>query len=154
MSAMFESFYSGFIDRVAAGRNMEPATVREIAEGRVWTGRAGLVNGLIDRIGGLELAVRIAGERAGLDPEETVDVIEYPPAPFIDLGELFGGARLWPFSSRLFERRAREEPTAGQAEDFIRDYDWIYLKAVAGGLGRPLYMIPPELLPRGDARVD
>ncbi len=154
IAVLFESFYSDFIDRVAAGRNMEPAAVREIAAGRVWTGRAGLANGLIDRIGGLELAFRVAGERAGLDPEETVDVIEYPPAPFIDLGKLFGGASLWPFSSSLFERRAQEEPAAGQAEDFIRDYDWIYLKAVAGGLGRPLYMIPPEMLPRGDARAD
>ena len=133
---------------------MDPAKVREIAEGRVWTGRAGLANGLIDRIGGLELALRIAAERADLDPGEKVDVIEYPPAPFIDLAVLFGGRGIWPFSSGLFARRAQEASAPEEAEEFVRDYDWIYLKAMAGALGRPLYMIPPELLPREAELLD
>jgi protease-4 len=151
---LFQTMYTGFVNRVAAGRKLEPGKVREIAEGRVWTGRAGLANGLIDRIGGLELALRIAAERAGLGPEEKVDVIEYPPAPILDLAVFFGGRGIWPFSSGASARRDNEESTAEETEDFARDYEWVYLKAMSAAPGRPLYMIPPELLPREEERFD
>jgi len=44
--------YDQFVGMVAAGRHMDPARVRELADGRAYTGRQALKLGLIDAIGG------------------------------------------------------------------------------------------------------
>ena len=44
--------YDQFIEKVAVGRNMEPGYVRELADGRVYSGRQALKLKLIDAIGG------------------------------------------------------------------------------------------------------
>lgn len=44
--------YDQFVEMVAAGRHMDPARVRELADGRAYTGRQALKLGLIDAIGG------------------------------------------------------------------------------------------------------
>ncbi|MEM6532171.1 MAG: signal peptide peptidase SppA [Myxococcota bacterium] len=58
--------YDRFIAKVAAGRGMEPSRVREIAGGRVYTGRRAKELGLVDEIAGFPRAVRLAAERGGL----------------------------------------------------------------------------------------
>lgn len=68
--ALLERFidgtYQAFLEKVAAGRNMSVDEVQEIAQGRVWSGSAAHEIGLVDVLGGLETAVGIAAERAGL----------------------------------------------------------------------------------------
>ncbi|MGD1851596.1 MAG: signal peptide peptidase SppA, partial [Cyanophyceae cyanobacterium] len=49
--------YGEFINKVAEGRNLEPTAVDEIAQGRVWSGRAAKKLGLVDELGGLEMAI-------------------------------------------------------------------------------------------------
>jgi protease-4 len=44
--------YDQFVGMVAAGRHMDPAKVRELADGRAYTGRQALKLGLVDAIGG------------------------------------------------------------------------------------------------------
>jgi len=44
--------YDQFVGMVAAGRHMDPAHVRELADGRAYTGRQALKLGLVDAIGG------------------------------------------------------------------------------------------------------
>jgi protease-4 len=68
--------YGEFITKVAEGRKLDPAKVREIAEGRVWSGAAALPLGLIDEIGGLDAALTHAADQAGLGATYTVD--EFP----------------------------------------------------------------------------
>lgn len=58
--------YQRFLHRVAKGRDMSVAAVNEIAQGRVWTGRAAERLGLVDHLGGLRQAVAAAAELAGL----------------------------------------------------------------------------------------
>lgn len=58
--------YSLFLDRVAASREMENASVDSLGGGRVWTGRQALANGLVDEIGGLDQALQKARQLAGL----------------------------------------------------------------------------------------
>lgn len=70
-----EDFYVTFVDRVATGRGLRHSYVDSIARGRVWTGRDALQNGLVDTLGGLQLAIRIAADAAGLDEYR---VAEYP----------------------------------------------------------------------------
>jgi protease-4 len=63
--------------------------VRALAEGRVWTGSRAAELGLIDEVGGLDRAVELAREAAGIDPDATVRLDFYPrPASFFEL--LFG----------------------------------------------------------------
>lgn len=59
--------YDIFIQRVSDGRDIPVADVREIAEGRVWTGTKALEIGLVDRIGDLEDAIAVAARMGELD---------------------------------------------------------------------------------------
>ena len=70
--------YDDFVHKVAQGRNMTDAEVDQIGRGRVWTGSQAKENGLVDRIGGLNLALKIAKERAGLPQEAKIQIIRMP----------------------------------------------------------------------------
>jgi protease-4 len=58
--------HDGFIEVVAEGRDMDIDTVREFADGRVFSGRQALELGLVDELGYQEDAIRIAADLAGL----------------------------------------------------------------------------------------
>ena len=47
-------------------RGMTAERVHELARGRVWTGADALAHGLVDELGGLDLATSLARARAGL----------------------------------------------------------------------------------------
>ena len=60
MQASVERIYDRFVNIVSQGRNLEPAFVDSIAQGRVWTGADALQIGLVDEIGTLEDALNYA----------------------------------------------------------------------------------------------
>ncbi|MDP2542839.1 signal peptide peptidase SppA [Tenacibaculum discolor] len=70
-----EEMYTTFVNRVSAGRNMTFEQVNEIAQGRVWTGKEAIKNGLVDQLGGLNDAIKAAAELAKL---ENYKVRNYP----------------------------------------------------------------------------
>ena len=70
-----EYIYTTFVNRVATGRNMTFEQVNEIAQGRVWTGKEALENGLVDKLGNLNDAIKIAAELAKV---ETYKIRNYP----------------------------------------------------------------------------
>lgn len=84
-----EDFYKVFVGRVAEGRHMSYDEVHKIARGRVWTGADALGIGLVDTLGGIDLAISIAAEKAGLD---SYKIKEYPEEKdtWTQLAELFG----------------------------------------------------------------
>ncbi|MEA3494784.1 MAG: signal peptide peptidase SppA [Bacteroidota bacterium] len=59
--------YDDFVSRVAEGRNLPDSVVRNIAQGRIWSGEQALKNGLVDELGGLYDAIEIAAEMAELE---------------------------------------------------------------------------------------
>ncbi|WP_298553907.1 signal peptide peptidase SppA [uncultured Algibacter sp.] len=59
--------YELFTSRVAQGRNLTREQVEAIAQGRVWTGVDALNNGLVDELGGLDLALQYAAEAAEIE---------------------------------------------------------------------------------------
>ncbi|WP_100615408.1 signal peptide peptidase SppA [Confluentibacter citreus] len=59
--------YELFTKRVADGRNMSQDDVKIIAEGRVWTGADAINNGLVDELGGLDVALKRAAEAANIE---------------------------------------------------------------------------------------
>ena len=77
MQSMVERGYETFTGRVAFGRKMDIAKVKEIAEGRVWTGEQAKKLGLVDQIGNLEAAVKSAAKLAKVEKYNTVNY----PAP-------------------------------------------------------------------------
>ena len=62
-----EDIYDTFITHVSEGRSMSKEAVDAIGQGRVWTGTDALDLGLIDVLGGLEDAIDIAANMAGLE---------------------------------------------------------------------------------------
>lgn len=52
------------MDRVATGRKKSREDIDKIARGRVWTGEDALKNGLVDKIGGIDDAIKKAAELA------------------------------------------------------------------------------------------
>lgn len=77
--ASVDRIYDGFLDRVAAGRELERGAVHEIAQGRVWVGSEALALGLVDRIGSLDDAIGRAAEMAGLKEGFAVSHEFYEP---------------------------------------------------------------------------
>ena len=78
-----ERGYIDFTTKAAQGRKMKVETLREYAEGRVWTGIDAKERGLVDVLGSLEDAISIAATSAGLG--EDYQVRYYPePVSFID----------------------------------------------------------------------
>lgn len=67
--------YELFVKRCADGRGMSTEAIKKIAEGRVWTGAAAKELGLVDELGGLDKALEIAVQKAGV---ESYSVINFP----------------------------------------------------------------------------
>lgn len=60
-----QGFYEGFVKLVAEGRSMDVDAVEKLARGRVWSGRDAHERGLVDRLGGFEVALDLLREKAG-----------------------------------------------------------------------------------------
>lgn len=61
-----ERGYQTFLSRVATGRKMTKENVDSVGQGRVWLGSKALQLGLVDELGGLDVAVRKAASMASL----------------------------------------------------------------------------------------
>lgn len=67
MQGYVERGYQTFISRCAEGRGMTTEAIDKIGQGRVWTGEQAKEIGLVDELGGIELAVSTAAGLANLD---------------------------------------------------------------------------------------
>ncbi|WP_028647566.1 signal peptide peptidase SppA [Nocardiopsis sp. CNT312] len=68
VNALLDDIYDDFVGKVAKARGMTREQVHEVARGRIWTGRDAHGHGLVDELGGLATAVRLARARAGSGP--------------------------------------------------------------------------------------
>jgi protease-4 len=73
MQYFVDQYYAKFVGDVAKGRGMKADSINSIAQGRVWSGKAALQNGLVDGIGGLTVAIRAARDEAGIPADEEVE---------------------------------------------------------------------------------
>lgn len=88
LRAQLRAVYDLFIERAADGRGFDsPEAVDRIARGRVWTGRQAHERGLVDELGGLDDAIEVAAELAGLPADQRVSLRWLPAAP--TLAEMF-----------------------------------------------------------------
>jgi protease-4 len=66
LQSVVDDTYEQFVEAVTAGRKMEKEKVVEIADGSIFTGRQAKNLGLVDQLGDLQDAIKIAGEMVGL----------------------------------------------------------------------------------------
>ena len=88
IQASIDHTYNKFVSKVAENRNMTYEDVLPIAGGRIWAGYKALELGLVDKIGGLDQALKSAAERAGVE-DFAVKNYKKPMDPFdVFLNEL------------------------------------------------------------------
>lgn len=75
MQNMINHGYELFTQRCADGRKMSVDEIKQIAEGRVWTGKMAKDLKLVDELGGIDRAIAVAAERADI---EHYTVMSYP----------------------------------------------------------------------------
>ncbi len=86
-----DQIYEDFTAKVAAGRKMDVAKVREIAKGRVWTGADAKQRGLVDEFGGFRAALEATKALAGIPADQEIN-LKRPKAksPFEEIADAFG----------------------------------------------------------------
>ena len=88
MQGMVDEYYEQFIDVVAEGRGLSREEVRNLATGQIYTGTEAKELGLVDELGGLDTAINLAVELAGIETA----IVEYYQPPKLTLWSLLGFA--------------------------------------------------------------
>jgi protease-4 len=86
---MVDELHELFVQTVAEGRDMDIEKVRELADGRPYTGRQALELGLVDQLGGVADAIQEAARLGGIEGEP--EVIEYQQP--VSLWQVWAGVR-------------------------------------------------------------
>lgn len=109
MQKMVEQGYDLFTTRCAEGRGMTQEQIDAIGQGRVWTGTMALERGLVDILGGLDDAIEIAVEKAGI---EQYTLKSYPEQE---------GGLLSMFSDAVKDNTIRQQVLKGDAAKIFND---------------------------------
>jgi protease-4 len=110
--------YDDFTAKVAECRGLSREQVHEVARGRVWTGADAQQRGLVDQLGGLQVALDLARRKGGLSPDAPVQV--FPKLSPVD---------------RLRSPDSSEDPAAAAA--VLWTQSWGPLASAAQLLGLP-----------------
>jgi len=121
MEELIKSLYHDFVERISSGRNKGYDEIEAVAQGRVWTGMDGQEKGLVDVIGGLETAIKIAKEKAGIPIDREITIVELPKPGLFDLAM---------FSPKLINV----------------DTKFNYLRYYLQNNGRPMLLLPLDYL--------
>jgi protease-4 len=78
LQAFLDATYRGFKEHVASGRHMSADAVEAVAQGRVWSGEEAKANGLVDALGGYEVALRLAKKAAHIPAEAPIQLTVFP----------------------------------------------------------------------------
>lgn len=104
MQAYVNRGYETFVKRCAEGRNMPVDSIKAIAEGRVWDGLTAKKLGLVDKLGGLELALAdMAAELNNGKDSKDYQIKEFPKVKMEWWEELMN------LNSQLKMRAVREQ---------------------------------------------
>jgi protease-4 len=104
LDELLSDAYDLFLKRVSGGRGLEIEKVRELAEGKIYSGEKALKVGLVDEIGSFQDAVEVAKDLAGI---EKVKVFEYSRISIWE--SLFGGMGV-SILGRIFPARIDSYP--------------------------------------------
>ena len=113
VSRELDTVYAEFTRQVGETRKLDGARLDAAARGRVLSGDDAKKAGLIDELGGLQLALNIAKAKAGIDESRQVEIHHFPA----ELGALAEGAGACPAAGR----HGRERPEPARATRGARD---------------------------------
>lgn len=131
-------YFDDFLPKVSKGRGLSAEAVNTIGQGRVWTGTQAKANGLIDDFGGLEKAISVAKELAGLSADKDVRRVVFPePRPFFE-------SFFEPDSSVSAEEKARAALLESLPADVRRAFRYVSLFERMDR-GEALLMLPFDL---------
>lgn len=84
---LLDSIYEDFVGKVAEGRGLSFEAAEAVARGRVWAGSDALEHNLVDELGGLQAAARLAREEAGLEADKSyrLTILPKPKSPLAAL---------------------------------------------------------------------
>ena len=83
--------YENFTSKAAKGRHMSIEKLKSLAGGRVWTGSQGKANGLVDILGGIDVAIAVAAKKAKLkEGDYRVKYFPIKKSSFETIVEKFG----------------------------------------------------------------
>ena len=104
IEGLLKDIYEQFVAAVARGRKMPVEKVRELADGRVYTGRQAKALGLVDELGSRDDAIRLAAELGGIEGWPRIKRYEKAPGllPLLMGSEALAPRRPWYVA--LFER--------------------------------------------------
>jgi protease-4 len=78
MMSIMKHIYQSFLEIVAKDRKMKKEDVDKIARGRVWAGTTANKLKLVDRMGGLDEAIKEAKKLAKIPDDESIGIRVYP----------------------------------------------------------------------------
>jgi len=79
ISRQLDEIYADFTRQVSESRKLEGNRLDAAARGRVFSGIDAQKMGLVDELGGLQLALNIAKAKAGIDESRQIELRTYPP---------------------------------------------------------------------------
>jgi protease-4 len=91
LQAVLDDMHDQFVTAVAEGRRLSKDRARALADGRVYSGRMAKEAGLVDALGGLDEAIRLAAELGGIPGKPRV-VRPRRAWGLVDLADWLGGS--------------------------------------------------------------
>ena len=86
-----KAFYGHFVDLVSENRKLPTDSIDHLGQGRVWSGREGITNGLIDELGGIKRSLDFTAAQLGLEKRYSVTLYPQRRPLFVFPGRsLFG----------------------------------------------------------------
>lgn len=136
---VIEQGYDEFVATVAEGRDTTEAHIREVGEGRIYSGLDGKEVGLVDEVGGLPRAIETARLAAGLAPEEARVREVNPFAGTVDFGRFLPS----PLARLLVDERSKN----GTEAVIDSDPTHTYIRLMLEHQPQPLVLLPPGYHP-------
>ena len=86
LAGMLDRVYEDFVTKVAKARSLPLENMDSVARGRVWSGQTAKTKGLVDRLGGMAIALDELKKLADIDLETPVSLQLFPqPKSFLQL---------------------------------------------------------------------
>jgi protease-4 len=79
LERQIDEIYRSFLRVVAEGRSRSVEEIEPLAGGRVWSGRDAVAHGLVDKLGGFDLALAEVRQRIGPGAERLEPIVISPP---------------------------------------------------------------------------
>ena len=83
--------YEDFVTKAANNRDMTVEELKKVASGRVWSGQQAVENGLVDMLGGLDQAIEVAVDAAGIADDYRIRYYPRQKTFFEQVMEEFSG---------------------------------------------------------------